>query len=259
MKLIYFDAHVHLYPKLNFAKILSYGYQNLRKIALLNNNISANNSILALLVVDRYDYSGFNQLHQDGNLLQQIKPWRLNRISEICSEISPNQSTDFKFYLISGNQYVSSEGIEVLTLCAPYLPKIGVPFKELIDSSEVVCVPWSLGKWNRHRLNLIQNNISYRRFYLGDITQRADFPLIPIYKWPKLELPILRGSDPLPLSGEERYIGSLWNSVKINEESTDPSINLKTELLSYQELNNGGSRNSVFTSIYRRICYSLER
>lgn len=117
--------------------------------------------------------------------------------------------------IIDGKQTVSSEGIEALLLCCHENPPNKLSLSELWKFAEynksLLGFSWAPGKWLGRRGALLKMQLASKCcHFLGDIPMRPQIPLTPkLFRFAKeLGFPILSGSDPLPLPGEEKLIGS---------------------------------------------------
>lgn len=151
-------------------------------------------------------------------------------------------------YVVAGRQLVSSERVEVLALgltddrAPAHTPDGELPAERLVEAvleAGALCVlPWSVGKWIGARGRLVEQLVErpafakHRRFFLGDIAARS-------WPWPEpavfdRSVRVLRGTDPLPLPGEERGVARYgcaldghfapdrpWRSVRGMLESAD--------------------------------------
>lgn len=118
--------------------------------------------------------------------------------------------------ILPGRQIVSREGLEVLALnCRLTVPDRQHTASALIDlvleSDGLPVLPWSFGKWLGRRGRVVEALLEQRtNFLLADNGNR--WPERPL---PKLlrrgegqGIPVLAGSDPLPLRGQEVRVGS---------------------------------------------------
>lgn len=124
---------------------------------------------------------------------------------------------EHRLALVSGRQVVTSEGIEVLTLCTRDRVTDGQSLADTLAQARaaqaVIVLPWGAGKWLGRRGQLVADTLlgaSGADLFAGDNGGRPRL-------WPAPALfralqaarrPILSGSDPLPLPGEEQRIGA---------------------------------------------------
>ena len=120
----------------------------------------------------------------------------------------------------------------------------GIPLVELVQDlnrcGEIVVIPWGTGKWLGKRGQFLKEfvvNQAGLNFFMGDNGGRPFF-------WPEpshfkiarqKRIPILRGSDPLPLAAEAKRPGSFGFSIPGTLSEETPAKDLK-EILITQEL-----------------------
>lgn len=118
-------------------------------------------------------------------------------------------STDI--VVLAGRQVVSAEKLEILALATDAQFADGEPAGTLIGAMRradaLTILPWGVGKWMGGRGRLVDHLLAedrQGRLLLGDNGGRPGF-------WPERRFRsriVLRGSDPLPLPGDARRIGS---------------------------------------------------
>ncbi len=124
--------------------------------------------------------------------------------------------------LIAGRQVATSEGLEVLALATREQivddRDLMSTLREARRISNLVVLPWAVGKWLGRRGRLVKNAFRNAKgsIFAGDNGGRPWF-------WPAASAfdlarhfgrPVLPGSDPLPIPGEESRIGSRGFAVK---------------------------------------------
>ena len=119
--------------------------------------------------------------------------------------------------VVAGRQVQTAEGLEVLAL--PVLEEIpdGMTVSETIartlELGGVPVLPWGFGKWLLGRGRLVAGILGERRprdFLLADTGHRppaAPYPTL-LRRGEREGLPVITGSDPLPLAGEDRRAGA---------------------------------------------------
>jgi hypothetical protein len=127
--------------------------------------------------------------------------------------------------VLRGQQLASAEGLEVLAIGAA-APASRAALTEMIGHlrSEgcLVVIPWGVGKWLGRRGRLLEAALSTpdaQGVVLGDNGGRPWF-------WPREALiaraqatgiPLLPGTDPLPLPGEEMRVGTTGAMLAVHE------------------------------------------
>ncbi len=135
------------------------------------------------------------------------------------------EAPERQLFLIEGYQLVSEEKIEILSLCSSQRVADGAPLSELIrlitTQDAIPVLPWGAGKWMGKRGRIVRDIFRARHEPLIYLADSGGRPWI----WPtpspfsaarRNGLPLLSGSDPLPLHGEVFRVGSFGWSVPGN-------------------------------------------
>lgn len=151
------------------------------------------------------------------------------------------EEADLPLYVIRGRQWVSAEGLEALSLAtAPAAwPDRSLPLRELLrriaDAGGWPVVPWGAGKWLGRRgavlRRIIEEGIG-APFALGDNGGRPRIWARPShFGWAEARgIPILPGSDPLPIAGEELNVGRCLALVEASLNVERPAESLLNAL-----------------------------
>jgi hypothetical protein len=141
-----------------------------------------------------------------------------------------------KLLILAGRQIISAEKLEILVLATPARLPDGLPAEQIVaemDAADaIVVLPWGVGKWLGKRGALVDRLIAAAppgRLFLGDNGGRPGF-------WPVRQfasgLPVLSGSDPLPLPGWPSGIGSLASVIQAEIAPRTPAASLRNALRS---------------------------
>ncbi len=205
------DTHLHLYPTYD----LSLAFNNLLdRSASLGEQVSR-----AACLAERHDCQYFERL-RDGNI--KLDGFVLECPEE--NEISLIRDKDgLSLTVLPGRQVITRENIEILALACPEMIDDGQPALDIIfqlnQLNRIPVLTWSPGKWFGKRGELVKRLISEldkQDFLIGDTTLRP-------YGWPTPRLmkraqdigfAIVAGSDPLPFSGEESWLGAYYTVVE---------------------------------------------
>ncbi|MGH8494720.1 MAG: hypothetical protein ACREVN_01130 [Gammaproteobacteria bacterium] len=134
---------------------------------------------------------------------------------------------------------MSREGLEILTLASGARVRDGLPAEETIEvaleAGAVTVLPWAVGKWLGQRGRLVRELIASgfaRDLMLGDISGRPSFWMDPaqLQQGRRKGMRILPGTDPLPLRGEERRVGSFGCTLEARLSGSRPAEDLKRVL-----------------------------
>jgi hypothetical protein len=139
-------------------------------------------------------------------------------------------------YLIAGRQIVTAEKLEILALGVDVSVKNGLSAEETLQAiraqNAVPVLSWSPGKWFFGRGKRIQTLIETHpdgSFLIGDTGLRPTFwPLPRLMKMASRRgYTIIGGSDPLPLAGEECWIGTYGMTVTAEFDREKPAESLR--------------------------------
>ncbi|MEV5022837.1 hypothetical protein MRBLMA1_002699 [Sphingobium sp. LMA1-1-1.1] len=132
--------------------------------------------------------------------------------------------------VLAGRQVVSAERLEMLALATAADFVDGAPAEQLIEAMDaadaLIILPWGVGKWAGARGRLVDRLLagdSEERLLLGDNGGRPAF-------WPERRFrhrTVLRGSDPLPLGGDARRIGTFGTMVQGRLSADRPGRDLR--------------------------------
>ncbi|RIK99935.1 MAG: hypothetical protein DCC75_14230 [Proteobacteria bacterium] len=113
----------------------------------------------------------------------------------------------------------------------------GLPASEIIEriiiAKGVPVLCWSPGKWTFRRAKVVEsmlNRFKPGELFLGDTTLRPSFALTPGTFRKFKEHRILAGSDPLPLSGEERMLGRYFSLLESPFDTERPGESVRAAL-----------------------------
>lgn len=141
--------------------------------------------------------------------------------------------------MVAGRQVRTEEALEVLAfpLLEPFPD--GLPTGEAISRAQgmgaVVVLPWGFGKWSGGRGTLLAGILDARKpggFLLADTGHRPRFAPTPriLRRGEAASVPVLTGSDPLPLPGEDRRPGSCCFPLPPGDWERTPGLTLKGAL-----------------------------
>jgi len=198
------DTHVHLHPCYDLGTALA---------ALCANLASDGEGVLAAFLAERADYRIFAALG-DGSLAPGggVSVQRLPEPGALLLEHEGRE-----VYLFGGRQIVTAERIEVLSLAADLDLADGLPAAVVIDAvlaaGGVPVIGWSPGKWSGARGRLVGELLRRAKpgeLLLGDTALRPRSSLEPrlMREARRRSLGVIAGTDPLPLPGEERLLGT---------------------------------------------------
>lgn len=222
---IFLDAHVHVYKDFPVEQLFDAALDNFIRAATRIGDTESRDYVLCLTEGQGLDsFAEFQKIARPAgsfayseNVLTDPGAWQYYATVEPNCLIAQNSNGE-KLYIIAGSQLISSEQLELLSLCNPVsLPDNTYPLDELAGIvwklGGVPLLPWGVGKWVGKRGMEVERFISADHDYpvvLGDNGNRPSF-------WPhpkqlamaaKTRISIVSGSDPLPLAGHHLRVGS---------------------------------------------------
>lgn len=205
------DAHVHLHTAGEAQEAFRIADKRLP---------NAEGRVGAIMLAERQGFDVLNQLRAD--LIPTSEP-------EACW-----RDESRSLLILAGRQIISSEKLEILALATSAKLPDGLPAEQVIDEMDaadaIVVLPWGVGKWIGKRGTLIDRLIERAkpgRLFLGDNGGRP--ALWPVRQFSS-GLPVLSGSDPLPLPGWTQAIGTLASVVDADLDPDRPAASLKAAL-----------------------------
>ena len=204
------DGHVHVYPHVPVETALDIGFRNLEQLGG-----GRRDCMPMLLVADPPGVHLAARLCEAASSDKPIVPeWAIRSTSEAYSFLALRG--DQRLVLVLGQQLATAEKLEVLSFGAAEVVLNGASIDETLAAIErsggTGIVPWGVGKWSGRRGRLIERVLAEKRgdkFFLGDNGGRPKVWPVPQFALAqKLGIRVLRGTDPLPLTGDERRIAS---------------------------------------------------
>jgi hypothetical protein len=207
------DSHVHIYDCFDIAALLDAAHRNFAKVAGLHG--SENFSGILLLSETAKDH-WFERLVSYANTAKPVGDWRFGQHADDSCVLSATRSDQAMLHIVAGRQVITGEKIEVLALATRALFDDGQPLstllKEVNEKDGLAVLPWAVGKWLGARSRLIRKILDQHNepaVLLGDNSGRPLFWRNPrlFQRARALGIPILPGTDPLPLPWEVDRVG----------------------------------------------------
>ena len=201
------DTHVHLYPRHAWAA-------RLPRIASDMDQAAEGPSARILCLADRGGSAVFSNA-----LLDQVRAGgaTLDRLPDDPRGAVLSGGAWAPIYVCAGRQFVTSERVEILGLACSAAAADGLPAEEIVrrvlGEGGVPVLSWSLGKWLFGRRAVVRRLLDRflpGQLLLGDtaLRPRSCREPGPMREARTRGFAVLAGSDPLPPSGEERYLGT---------------------------------------------------
>jgi hypothetical protein len=148
--------------------------------------------------------------------------WRLGTSDEPISLVAQKRTGDI-IYLLAGQQLVTAENLEVLSLLAlPEIPdglELAETVRRIRQQGGLPVLPWGVGKWLGRRGAIVSEFLSREHdgpLFVGDNGGRPGlWSFVPQFHQARVRgIRILRGSDPLRCSYRRRSAGSYGNTLR---------------------------------------------
>lgn len=226
------DAHVHFHPCYPADQILDAAMTNITGCAA---NRGAPEQILGCLLLAETARDDFFSALRDGSSGVEVGHWRLESTDEEISLLACLNDRP-ALLLVSGRQIATYEGLEVLALVSGERIRDGLPLDETIEAVRsiggIALVPWGFGKWWFGRGRLLEQYLRSPKggsVLLGDNGGRpGQLPRPPLFALvAKQSLPILPGSDPLPMRSQMSRIGTYGFVLEGTLDRRTPAAGLK--------------------------------
>ncbi len=234
------DAHVHMQSCFTWSRFFRSAYRNFKETALpLGKDFSA---VLLLSEVAgvRYFHDLLSLSDKESSIQSQaLGAWRLFKTEESCS-LEVRGSEGESLFVIAGRQIVTREKLEVLALLTDSEFTDGLPLSQIVAEIKAAdglpVIPWGVGKWLGKRGRLLAEfmETEYKNgVFLGDNGGRPTFWKDPAHFELAHDkgLPVLPGSDPLPLASEVERVGSYGFYLQDKLSTRHPAAKLKKGLL----------------------------
>lgn len=205
------DTHLHLYPSYDLPRAFN---QLLDCSADRDEQVSR-----GACLAERHDCQYFERL-RDGDI--KLDGFELDCPEENELRLTRNKD-GLSLNLLPGRQVITHENIEILALACPEMIDDGQPALDVIfQLNQLKYIPvltWSPGKWFGQRGELVARLITEldkQDFLIGDTTLRPYGWLTPrlMKRAQQIGFTVVAGSDPLPFSGEESWLGAYYTVVE---------------------------------------------
>jgi len=212
--LIVVDGHVHLHDPASFGLLLDHARSNFARFCPR----AAHGVLLLAGTNSSPDFKTIRQhLVKSGNAAS----WTLQATSQThgWKAMAPEGSL---LWLITGRQLVTAEGLEVLVFGYEE-GENGMEIREILTKTHaaqgLAILPWGVGKWLGGRGKIVSHLLKDTppgRIILGDNGGRPTLwtRVAQFSQAKKINIPILRGTDSLPLKGEINRVGSFGTIIQ---------------------------------------------
>lgn len=227
------DVHVHLYDVSAAPALFDAAIANLRRAA--ESSVRIERPSFALLLAETNGQGWFDDVYRT---LPGIGEWQIERTAEDCSLLAM-RSDGTRILLIAGQQVITREGIEVLVFgCRAAIAQRAALLETIAaghSRDALVVLPWGAGKWMGKRGELVKRAFLQAAPHSVFVGDNAGRPRL----WPRHSLlaqsagrgiPVLSGSDPLPVGGDHCRVGSMGCVIDVALSSQWPARDLVSAL-----------------------------
>lgn len=226
MPLVAVDTHVHLHHEVDPGRLLSMACRNVGKAT------EGRSAAMVWMLADLPGQDSIDLLHRSFSQLPPNTSQKLERFTDQDVPCLLLQTRAVDLLVIRGHQLQTPDRMEVLALASPRRPKERPDLRSAVEAAgeagaEIV-LPWGVGKWTGARgralCSMVEASASSNSFSLSDSGHRPGW-------WPtpraltlaeQKGIPVLNGSDPLPVCRDEDRIGSA--GVLLETPSWPPSV-----------------------------------
>ncbi|MEL7013913.1 MAG: hypothetical protein AAFO72_11605 [Pseudomonadota bacterium] len=229
------DAHVHFYPGANLGDALNAAWHNLGDACRAK---GCTPGALCLLLTETASDNAFGALSAQRDA---PKGWEICVLPDDPAALRAVRAKDgAELVIVAGRQIISVEQVEILAYATTDRPLDGKPLSEIVEmlrtAGTPAVLPWGLGKWMGARGRIVSrffDAAATGEVMLGDNAGRpVGWPTPPLFRNASARaVPILPGSDPLPIPGAEKEIGSFGFVLGGALERQRPAEDLRTRLL----------------------------
>lgn len=212
---LHLDAHAHLYPFQDAGLLFESALRHMPRRAPAD--------VRALLLAERSDCHVFRDLAAD----EWAPPagWSVSAYDPEGAVRLHHAGDGKLLWLVAGRQHATAERLEICSMFAdPEIPD-GLPAEETLrlvleTPGAVAGLNWAPGKWLGKRGKIVRKlleDTAPERLWLVDTSLRArGIPEPGVFAAARREgRPLLAGSDPLPVEGEERVAGCYFAKIPL--------------------------------------------
>lgn len=218
---LYCDTHVHCYDLANFSSLLDQAHSNFDSAAGINLPATQQNIEPQFLMffTDGVKDKTWAHIYPQAVAKNQLGDWQLSLAND--DKLIKASRGEKIITLAPARQINSIHRLEFLLLGCESDIEDGIAEQQIIDSyadQYLLICPWGFGKWLGSRAKVLREllSINASRLFLGDNGGRPSlWRHVPHFR--QSRLPIINGSDPLPLKTDTRRIGSFgihWLSAE---------------------------------------------
>lgn len=258
---LFVDTHVHFYPCYDLAGFLTRAFANFDR---QRNGEESGERLYGVCLTERVSEKYFANWSERA-------PFEIgrNRIEPVPGALRVSlEGNRSLLYIIPSRQYTSVEGIELLALgsqeSAPGTGSIRSLIEDVLERGGIPVLPWAPGKWMFRRgkiLDAMRTQTMIERVFLGETRmQQALFFDTRFAAFRQEGFRVLAGSDPLPIRGESRFVGTYVTCLEHEIDAANIVASIKKALQSSGETSTiRGTRDSLAESLKRLVALTFRR
>lgn len=255
------DGHVHFHPCFQVAEFLGAASTNFRAA---RREVKDPEALGCLLFTESSWSHGFRAF-RDGLVERSADGWSIRPTGEDCSVVACGPTGE-RIVLVAGRQIVTANRLEVLALGTLEEYPDGLPMAEAVgvalSSGAVTVLPWGFGKWTGGRGRLVEHLLTSpmaNELYVGDNGGRpAAGPEPTLFRLARERgVPILPGSDPLPLAPEVRKPGRIGFVLRGHVPPEKPAAAIAALLAARTQPPRFGKLESFPTFVRRQVALRM--
>lgn len=273
---IFLDAHVHIHHDFPLEELFDAALFNFHEAAAAAGDSESRDYVLLLTEnVGVNVFSKLQSIAESDVVSPSAHPsssagrWQYHTVGEPNCLLARNRKEE-SLYIFAGLQLISSEELEVLSLCATLnCANRTFSLEDMItqvwEAGGVAVVPWGVGKWMGRRGAVLDTFIHDGHRYpviLGDNGNRPMFWPYPKYLAAAEQKgwPIISGSDPLPVAGHHRRVGTYGTWVAGRRlDGARPVTDIKSILTSADGLKPFGKKAGVFHFLRDQLLVNMRK
>jgi hypothetical protein len=228
------DAHVHIHPAYDIARLLHAAAENVHVEAARAGTPDATGCLLLAETAGTHAFAALGALAGSPAGPPHMGGWTVHETGETVSLALRHPAHALPLLLCAGRQVATTDGLEVLALLTTKRFEEPLDLRAAIhavrDAGAIPVIPWGFGKWTLRRGRIVADALdgAVRPLFLGDNGGRGrGWPRHRLLRHgPRTGLPILPGSDPLPFPGQEHRAGSYGFVAPVDGNVHEPARRL---------------------------------
>jgi hypothetical protein len=251
------DGHVHYHPCFGVREFLEAARSHFQAARREVGDPEA----VGCLMLTESSWSHYFRAFGDGLIERASSDWTAEPTGEPCSLIA-RRNGRAELFIVAGRQIVTRERLEVLALGSaqeyPDTLPIGEAVGLALSTGAVTVLPWGFGKWTGTRGRIVRQFLKSPmadELCIGDNGGRPALGPEPALFGLARErrVPILPGTDPLPLPAEATKAGRCGFVVPGPLDGRAPAAAVRKMVATRAQPRRYGSQERLATFIHRQM------